>query len=232
HIDAAGPYAALVGPETRDAIVSAPGSPVLTPDQAAAFRTVLVPKLSALFPTAAVPTMKVVDGPLGDVQVGVYFSTWGELAESPSVVMEPGSRAFLQAIVDYTIAGGASVPDWTPARFRSAIVEARKPDDFRGLYGAVQLLEASYLRHEPRDRAARTLTGLYAAQGAYNAAVLRELPYDGSVRTIMANAGGLDAHILGFAAARRAALATAQGDWVAENAALSAVVRTIVEPAR
>jgi hypothetical protein len=234
----AGPYGSLV-PAKYAAIAAATVSSnagrkdqcvALDPTQAQQLGQLLAPELAKLFPIAADPAIDFSASPSGEARVGVAMSTANELFESPPVLMEPQSRAFLVRLYDFELAHGASVPGWVAARFDRVVSTGQSSAALNALYTAQKQLAGSYIRELPQAPQSALVFGLIAAQGAYNAAVLRDKSFDLGVRRSMSGGFAAEDTVIPEAAASRAAfLADSQpAQWVEENARLSDLTTAIV----
>ena len=238
HALAAGPYAPLI-PAAYASRKPQPGGQTptgtklrrmsLSLDDAQTLAALLVPKLGALFPIGSDPTLDLSPTVSGSARVGVAMATVNELFDSPPVLMEPQSRAFLRSVVDFEIDHGATVEGLDRAHFDNAVESVQSPANFRALHAVEEALASSYLRTLDASAKSAALFGLFTAQGAYNAAVLHDTSLDIEARNLIEKSPGVDASLPEIAAARQAFLANSTpAAWNEENALLTNLTLAIV----
>ncbi len=189
--------------------------------------------LEEIFPVEPYPLPSFGQGPISDVQLGIYISTLQELADNPFALSRPESRAFaavvlarLQELHVKFVDGLSSTPLLNAVR--QAIPTDREAIDAVWRRPLSQALNMKW----PEGPRKAYLIGVLIAQVAYNAAVLKDANSDtefrGVIATLPAWAGASEKTRANIATLQNIPFAAKGGKWEDINAAATAAVLDIV----
>ncbi len=211
------PYGVLI-PEALAARAKEPSPLSLTDTEA--LSNALLPALKALFPATAEPVVTSTSGIRGDMQLGVEVSAANEMFESPTLFLQPQSRAFLH---DLCLRISSTQPDAdSAAQWRTLgqqFLVAGTPTDWRNAYQIYQGIRSNLASQRVGQSKEAFLLGLFAAQTAYNAAILRDRSAEQDHLHLLSSITDLDAILPGLGAERAAVLAADARNWDAVNTA-------------
>lgn len=240
YANAARPYGSLVPGDLIAAAAKAPadsnvaGVPVasapLDLTQVQHLHDILIPRLKALFPSAAQPAVLSAPSLKGDMQLGAYVATANEMFESPTLFLQPSSRAFLSAV---SVRLAQVQPDAASAE-QARIVAQRfltvaGPDAWKSVHADWHVATNKAAAALQGHRKEAFFGGMMAAQVAYNAAVLKEASAANDQMGFIAAWTSADRDLPGLATKRAALSAVAHGDWHGLNRAATDLTLSLTQ---
>ena len=236
HAGTAGPYGTLIPRELAAAVqaTAVPSQKDTTDgvlDDVQKVQDALLPALKTLFPSQAQPAVSVADTPKGDMQLGVYVASANEMFESPTLFLQPSSRAFLNSVALQL--ANVQLDPASAAQTRilaQGFLTANGPDDWKRFHADWQNLWGRALASLKTERKDAFAVGMQSAQIAYNAAILREAGPAQEQLDMLSGASLSSADVPGLADKRSAVVAAGPRDWAALNQAASALTSAIMSP--